>query len=152
MRRCFPSSTAKGLAAHLSPLGGASQEGWAISYVSENPHGEERYVRMLQQRASPSIAASTPEDKLFRLGHFDLAIFAFWYVAEGRQAHPQHLAQHEDIVDVIDLHWLRHVREHFVRPRTEPEAHDQIGVRDVRELNVYGKPMPCSPSPTRRPR
>jgi glycosyltransferase involved in cell wall biosynthesis len=120
------------------------QDGWAISYVSENPHGEERYVRMLQQMGIAVYRGfDSRTDKLFRLGHFDVAIFAFWYVAEGQIRRIRRISRHTKvIVDVIDLHWLRHVREHFVgssngssRRRNDSSLASEM----VRELNVYAQ-------------
>jgi glycosyltransferase involved in cell wall biosynthesis len=119
------------------------QDGYAISYVSENPHGEERYVRMLQQMGiSVYRGFDARTDKLFRLGHFDVAIFAFWYVAEGQIRRIRRISRNTKIiVDVIDLHWLRHVREHFVRPSngSSKRKDSDLASEMVRELNVYAQ-------------
>jgi O-antigen biosynthesis protein len=119
------------------------EDGWGISYLSENPHGEERYVRTLQQMGIAVYRGFNPRsDKLFRFGRFDLAIFAFWYVAEGQIRRIRRLNRDTKIiVDVIDLHWLRHMREHFVRPMngSARRKDSDLASEMVRELNVYAQ-------------
>ena len=120
------------------------EAGWAISYVSENPHGDERYVRTLQQMGIAVYRGfDTRTDKLFRLGRFDVAIFAFWYVAENQIKRIRRISRNTKIiVDVIDLHWLRHVRQHFVLPtngRSPLSGGNNFASEMVRELSVYAQ-------------
>ena len=114
-------------------------DGWAISYVAENPHGDERYVRMLQQMGIAVYRGFNPRtDQLLRLGHFDIAIFAFWYVAEHQIRRIRRLSRRTKIiVDVIDLHWLRHAREHFLRPVNGRRG--EFASEMLRELEVYAQ-------------
>jgi glycosyltransferase involved in cell wall biosynthesis len=120
------------------------EDGWAVSYVAENPHGEERYVRTLQQMGiSVYRGFGSRTDQLLRLGHFDVAIFAFWYVAEDQIRRIRKISRRTKIiVDVIDLHWLRHAREHFVRPvngRTPRTGRPEFASEMLRELQVYAQ-------------
>jgi glycosyltransferase involved in cell wall biosynthesis len=120
------------------------EAGWAVSYVAENPRGEERYVRMLQQMGiSVYRGFDARTDQLLRLGHFDVAIFAFWYVAEDQIRRIRRMSRRTKIiVDVIDLHWLRHAREHFVgamNGKTPREGGSEFASEMIRELQVYAK-------------
>jgi O-antigen biosynthesis protein len=120
------------------------EAGWAVSYVAENPHGEERYVRMLQQMGIAVYRGfDARTDELLRLGHFDLAIFAFWYVAEDQIRRIRKISRHTKvIVDVIDLHWLRHAREYFVSPmngKTPSNRSSEFASEMIRELSVYAQ-------------
>jgi glycosyltransferase involved in cell wall biosynthesis len=120
------------------------EAGWNISYVAENPHGEERYVKMLEQMGIAVYRGFTPRtDSLLRLGQFDLAIFAFWYVAEDQIRRIRRMSRRTKvIVDVIDLHWLRHAREYFVRPmngRSPGTQGSEFASEMVRELKVYAQ-------------
>ena len=100
-------------------------------------------MRMLQQMGIAVYRGFDPRtDKLFRLGHFDVAIFAFWYVAEGQIRRIRRISRNTKIiVDVIDLHWLRHVREHFVRLSNGSSKRNDSDLASemVRELNVYAQ-------------
>lgn len=91
------------------------RESWNVSYVTENPNGEDRYVRALQQAGCPVYLGFGPRvDALFSLGHVDVAIVAFWYLAEQQMERIRSLSPNTRIViDSIDLHFLRESRRLF---------------------------------------
>jgi O-antigen biosynthesis protein len=120
------------------------QAGWAVSYVTENPHGDERYVRVLQQMGIAVYRGfDARTDELFRFGNFDVAIFAFWYVAEDQIRRIRKISRSTKvIVDVIDLHWLRHAREYFVQPssgRRPSVKNSDFASEMLRELSSYSQ-------------
>jgi len=123
------------------------EAGWAVTFAAENPNGDERYVRTLQQRGvavHQGFGARTKD--LFRFGRFDVAIFAFWYLAEGHVSELRRVSpKTKIIVDVIDLHWLRNARKHFLPPlRTTRSPGATVSDPDfsaemVRELQAYAQ-------------
>src|SRR5688572_15842429 len=61
------------------------EAGWAVSFVAENGNtpNSDRYVRILQQMGVATYAGfNSRTDELIASGQFDLAILAFWYIAE----------------------------------------------------------------------
>jgi GT2 family glycosyltransferase/glycosyltransferase involved in cell wall biosynthesis len=119
--------------------------GWSVSFLAENPYGDERYVRMLQRRGVAVYRGFGPRaDDLFKYGNFDLAVFAFWYLAEGHAQELRRVSPDTKImVDVIDLHWLRAVRRHFLPPVGATDANGtdtpEFGSEMVRELEAYAQ-------------
>jgi glycosyltransferase involved in cell wall biosynthesis len=75
-------------------------------------------------------------------GSFDLAILAFWYIAETlindfRRTSPETRL----IVDSMDLHFMRHARRTFspaLRDRPDDALGEQFAWDTARELNTYG--------------
>jgi GT2 family glycosyltransferase/glycosyltransferase involved in cell wall biosynthesis len=92
------------------------EAGWDVSFVSENPHGDERYVRVLQQKGVAVYRGFTPRiDDLIRLGGLDVAFFAFWHMAEDHAPKLRELSPDTKImIDAIDLHWVRNARKFFL--------------------------------------
>ena len=88
------------------------EAGWAVSFVAENPNGGERYARILQQRGVAVYCGFNAQtEKMIAYGRFDLAIFAFWYLAESYMPTVRSLSPATRvIVDTIDLHFLRQAR------------------------------------------
>jgi glycosyltransferase involved in cell wall biosynthesis len=92
------------------------EAGCAVTFLAREPSGEQRYVRMLQQRGVPTYQGFDEEAlELLMFGGFDLVIFGSWHVAEPhlsavRMASPKTRV----VVDAIDLHWLRNLRRHFL--------------------------------------
>lgn len=119
--------------------------GWDVSFLAENPYGDERYVRMLQRQGVAVYRGfGSRADDLFKFGKFDLAVFAFWYLAEGHATELRRVSPDTKImVDVIDLHWLRAVRRHFLPPvgASDPNGGDspEFGSEMVRELEAYAQ-------------
>jgi O-antigen biosynthesis protein len=125
---------------------------WAVSVVVENATGGERYARALRQLGAATYAGASTRgvgsDHLARLSDlvtvegFDLALVAFWHVAERHLRTLRLLSpQTRVLVDSVDLHFLRQARGAFGRARREgrPDALDGRFADELRrELNVYG--------------
>jgi glycosyltransferase involved in cell wall biosynthesis len=101
---------------------------------------------MLQRRGVAVYRGFGPRaDDLFKFGKFDLAVFAFWYLAEGHVQELRRVSPDTKImVDVIDLHWLRAVRKHFLPPvgtsaAADPNDSPEFGSEMVRELEAYAQ-------------
>jgi O-antigen biosynthesis protein len=128
------------------------EAGWAVSVVVENATGGERYAHAVQQLgaafyAGPMTRGAGSEyleglGQLLELEHFELALFAFWHVAERHL--PAMRALQPDarvVVDSIDLHFLREARSAFGRPRSDAPFEALVsrqGDEYRRELNAYG--------------
>jgi glycosyltransferase involved in cell wall biosynthesis len=114
-------------------------DGWAVSFIAENPRprGGERYMRMLRQRGVAAYGGFGPRmDELIAEGSFDVAICAFWYIAERLLPKLRVLSPHTRVaVHTIDLHFLRNSRRVF--GDGERLDLDYAG-EFIRELNVYG--------------
>ena len=120
------------------------EAGWAVSYVTENPHGERRYVRALEEIGCAVYLGFGPQvDTLFALGQVDLAIIAFWYLAEQHMRRIRSLSPFTRVViDSIDLHFLREARRLLRRSPDgalgaglDAQYADQL----TRELTVYSE-------------
>jgi glycosyltransferase involved in cell wall biosynthesis len=117
------------------------EAGWDITYVARNAEGRDRYARALRQNGILTYAGfeSLSDDAIAR-SRFDLAILAFWHVAEQWLPRLRGLSPATRIiVDSIDLHFLRSARGAFTRaaatePATLPAS---IGEEFVREVNTY---------------
>ena len=126
-------------------------EGWAVSFVAQNAADGERYAHVLQQLGvatyagedSPPLNGQAAADvgRLLTIGRFDLAVFAFWNLAERllplvRSTSPDTRV----VVDSVDLHFLRNARR-ALRSRSRG---GRAGGLDhayademIRELNAY---------------
>jgi glycosyltransferase involved in cell wall biosynthesis len=116
--------------------------GCAVSFVAENPvHGDERYVRLLQQRQVAVYRGfGSQTTDLFKMGRFDLAIFAFWHLAEAQMETLRRVSPDTRIlVDAIDLHWLREARQRFLDGSngSVKKLDSRFASKMVRELNTY---------------
>jgi glycosyltransferase involved in cell wall biosynthesis len=116
--------------------------GCAVTFVAENPvHGDERYTRLLQQRQVAVYRGFGPHTtELFKLGRFDLAIFAFWHLAEAQMDTLRRVSpQTRILVDAIDLHWLREARQCFLDDSNGSlkKLDSRFASKMVRELNTY---------------
>jgi len=116
--------------------------GWAVTFVAQRAPDGERYRRLLQQAGIATfVGFDDVTDLIMSGGHYDLALFEFWNIAE------QHLAfirraspQTRVVVDSIDLHFVRHARRVFLP--TTPGGQGGLldnayGAEMVRELNIY---------------
>lgn len=116
--------------------------GWAVSFFAENGAGGERYADILRQRGVPTYSdQETGPDELIAAGRFDLAILAFWYIAERYLPVIRALSPRTRvIVDSVDLHFLRNARRVF---RAAGERGDRAGLdaeagsEMAREINAY---------------
>jgi glycosyltransferase involved in cell wall biosynthesis len=118
------------------------RRGWGVTFgCLRTPTDPERYTRELEVRGVETHAPLRSLDEIREPTRFDLAIIAYWHVAERflpelRQAAPSTRV----IVDSVDLHFLRDARE-----RLRPEdgvAPGRLGADEgdefMRELNTYG--------------
>ena len=119
------------------------EQGWQVSFACRTGKAAERYVRVLQELGIATYVGVCAQqaEQLFSLGRFDLAICAFWYLAEEylpviRAVSPETRV----MIDSIDLHFVRKSREQFCTPSgtSAPSRLDQdYGGEMVRELNAY---------------
>src|SRR5262245_17932200 len=59
------------------------EEGWAVCFIAQTGDGAERYVHLLQQRGVETwIGFDSKTDDMIAARRFDLAILAFWRLAE----------------------------------------------------------------------
>src|SRR5262245_11348312 len=57
--------------------------GWSVSFAARQAPDGQRYVRMLQQSGVATyVGFDTRLEELIASGRFDLAILAFWNIAE----------------------------------------------------------------------
>lgn len=126
------------------------ETGWAVTFICRNPHGDERYARMLRQRGVAVYTGweaqgvgdehlATP-DRVIVGGHFDLALLCFWETAESFLQPLRALSPATRVVvDSIDLHFLRNARTIFRRTADgEADGLDgDYGDAMIREMNTY---------------
>jgi O-antigen biosynthesis protein len=114
------------------------EEGWAVSFASENPLAGERYARLLRQRGVAVYRGFGERlDEALAYGGFELAVCAFWYVGERLIPRLRALSPNTCIVvNTMDLHFLRAARRQLAAGRGRPLDAD-YGSDAARELNVY---------------
>jgi glycosyltransferase involved in cell wall biosynthesis len=117
------------------------RRGWEVTFgCLRLPTDPERYARVLEQRGVEVHAPLRKLEQVRDVDGFDLAIIAFWHVAERflpelREAAPSTRV----VVDSVDLHFVRDIRERFsVRDASGLGQldTDQAGGL-IRELNTY---------------
>jgi O-antigen biosynthesis protein len=115
--------------------------GWSVSFVAQNAEKADRYVHRLQQAGVATYCGFGKEtEALFASGQLDLAIFAFWYLAEQHAPALRRLSPRTRIiVESIDLHFVRNARRILQTSfGCEGGALDAAyGDEMVRELNAY---------------
>jgi glycosyltransferase involved in cell wall biosynthesis len=129
------------------------EAGWAVDYVAANSLGEPRYARALRQRGvavhqdapRPGAAGESAQpdhlERLARAAAIDLALFAFWPVAELYLPLLRRVSPNTRVlVDSVDLHFLRDARR--ILHRTPGEAAPALLSKEfaeqmVGELNTY---------------
>ena len=118
------------------------KQGWAVSFIAQNTTGTERYVRLLQQLGVETlIGFGSHTDQLIAASRFDVAILAFWRMAEKfipviRRLSPDTRV----VVDMIDLHFLRDARRVFRRGSADARGDmldSKYASEMIGELNVY---------------
>lgn len=119
------------------------EEGWEVTAAAKNPVHSRRPARALGRLGVPVYTPIGPELlEVIEQRRFDVAILAFWYVAEVlineiRRSAPATTV----IVDSMDLHFLRHAR-HTFNPSLAERPTDALGEtfawETTRELNAYG--------------
>lgn len=117
------------------------EAGWAVSYIAQNGRAGERYVRLLQQRGVATYCGfGLDTEQLISAAMFDLAIFAFWHLAEKHIPTVRKLSPKTRIlVDMIDLHFMRNARGIFQKSgATSGGLLDKKYADEMtRELNTY---------------
>jgi glycosyltransferase involved in cell wall biosynthesis len=120
----------------------ACDMGWAVSFVAESGNRGDRYRKALQQMGVATyVGFGSRTDDLIRVGRFDIAICAFWYVAEKYMPRIRELSPATRvIVESIDLHFLRNMRR-FLRVPGDTWAsgalNDDFAAEMAREINTY---------------
>ena len=117
------------------------RRGWEVTFgCLRTPTDPERYARVLEQRGVEVHAPLKQLDSIHEVDGFELAIVAFWHVAERflpelRESSPSTRV----VVDSVDLHFVREARERFrIEDASGPSqlTTNQAGEM-VRELNAY---------------
>jgi lipopolysaccharide biosynthesis protein/glycosyltransferase involved in cell wall biosynthesis len=116
--------------------------GWTVSFLTASQVGEDRYAELLRRRGIPVYDGTVirPEDVIAN-GRFELAICAYWQVAEFfvpllRELSPKTCV----IVDSVDLHFVREARRVFARgvsPGGSRTLGSGYGSETAAELSVY---------------
>jgi glycosyltransferase involved in cell wall biosynthesis len=114
--------------------------GWHVSFGAREARDGARYARLLRQRGVPTVGFGDRVGDVLRAERFDLALLAFWHVAEEllpviRRESPATRV----VVDSIDLHFLRNARQTFLRAadRVPGSLGANVATEMARELNVY---------------
>jgi O-antigen biosynthesis protein len=129
------------------------EAGWSIDFVAANGTGDPRHVHLLQQWgvavhddsgftvAPDKQGSASVVDLLTRVNTFDLAIFAFWPIAE---LYLPLLRQHDPsariVVDSVDLHFLRDARRILNASsggQAPPLLDADFATQMIGELNAY---------------
>ena len=95
------------------------EAGWRVSFVARHTNdASDRYAKILQQRGVATYAGIGDEiDQVLGAEHFDLAILAFWHIAESYlPAIRANSPTTRIIVDSVDLHFVRNARRIFLGP------------------------------------
>ena len=128
------------------------QLGFHVTFIARNPSMEERYRPILEDmgievyagdpaamRAAGARLDSVPRvpyDVLFRERQFDYAIISFWHVAEYYMPLVRRLSpETQVIVDTVDVHFLREMRE--AELKHDPELEEKALTNKRWELAVY---------------
>jgi glycosyltransferase involved in cell wall biosynthesis len=117
------------------------RRGWDVTFgCLRTPTDRERYVRELEQRGVETHAPLESLDSIRNGNRFELAILVFWHVAERflpelRQASPSTRV----IVDSVDLHFLREMRERLRADAGSAPGQLETSQVDelIREINTY---------------
>jgi glycosyltransferase involved in cell wall biosynthesis len=115
--------------------------GWQVTYACRELRDGERYARLLRRQGIATYVGFGEQFRdLLNADQFDLAVVAFWHVAEEvlpiiRQESPTTRV----LVDSIDLHFLRNSRQTFLGSdgRVPRSLGSSFATELVRELNVY---------------
>ncbi|MBT8397455.1 MAG: glycosyltransferase [Gemmatimonadetes bacterium] len=118
------------------------EAGWTVAFVCENAPPDSRHLRLLRQRGVATLVGfDGPFADLVEGGDFDLAVFAFWYIADRYADVVRRVSPRTRIVvESVDLHWLRGARQILGGRNGEQGSLDaDYGGDLVAELNAYAK-------------
>jgi len=113
-------------------------DGWHVTVLAKNLAGSERGGYVLRQRGIPvyPYRKQAIED-LVAAQRFDMALLAFWHIAEPLVNTLRRLSpQTRIIVDSMDVHFVRHARKSF-NADSGQSLDAAYGDEMVREVNVY---------------
>jgi glycosyltransferase involved in cell wall biosynthesis len=124
---------------------------WHVSFLARDATDTESYSRLLRQHGVRTYAGADTkwagaeyvgDFESFAAGqHFDLAILAFWYIAEEYLPGLRRVSPNvRVIVDSIDLHFLRSARSAMQADGNgsyAPQLGAQYAIEMTRELNTY---------------
>ncbi len=115
--------------------------GWSVTFVADNGSDGERYARLLRRRGvTVCTGFDSHTDEMIATGLYDLAIFAFWELAEAQLPRVRALSPATRVViDAIDLHFVRSTRQ-ALRPRPDGVTAEVVlstGSNFIREINTY---------------
>jgi GT2 family glycosyltransferase len=115
--------------------------GWVVSFVSRRGGGQ-RYIRALEQRGVATyIESDSRIEQLIAAGHFQLAVLAFWHIAESYLPILRRLSPLTRVmVDTVDLHFVRNARRLLYTPvgsQTPSRLDRGYASEMMRELNAY---------------
>jgi hypothetical protein len=114
-------------------------DGWQIAVAAKNPAAFDRRARGLRRRG---IAVHPLQrealERLVATERFDVALVAFWHIAEPVVNLVRTLSPMTHIVvDSMDLHFLRVARQMFGASGGEGVLDSDYGRQMAREINVY---------------
>lgn len=118
------------------------EAGWSVTFVAKFRGPPQRYTAALQQRGIPVVVGfNKTTEKLLSERHFDLAILAFWSVAEEllpllRRVSPDTRV----IVDSIDVHFVRSARGIYQQQQGREQTNlldSEYASQMIREMNSY---------------
>lgn len=129
------------------------EAGWSVSFVARYATGSEQYARALRQMGVVTYAGDesalmgdeylTDFASIVEAGRFDIAILAFWEVAERYLPQVQSFSpETRVIVDSIDLHFLRLARKqmHGVADGSTVGLLDlKYADEMIREINIHAR-------------
>jgi hypothetical protein len=118
------------------------EAGWSVTFLAKYRGPSQRYVSALEQRGIPVyVGFNKQTEAMVVANNFDLAVLAFWEVAEAWMGTIRKVSPSTRIiVDSIDLHFLRNARKIF----QQQEGRERLSMLDseyaadmIREMNVY---------------
>lgn len=115
--------------------------GYAVTFLARHGGQNDRYTEALQFRGvEMHIGQKVNVEAVIGEGDFDLALLAFWEVAEWIMGPLRRLSPRTHIiVDSVDLHFLRHARQIFQQRGAEETSAlgSEYAADLIRELNTY---------------
>lgn len=116
--------------------------GWTVAFVCENAPADSPHVQHLRRMGIPTyVGFGGHTADLVAAGAFDVAVFAFWYLAERYADLVRRLSPGTRIVvESVDLHWLRNARRLLGGgDAAEGRLDAAFGSDFVSELNAYAR-------------
>jgi GT2 family glycosyltransferase/glycosyltransferase involved in cell wall biosynthesis len=111
--------------------------GWHVTYLAREEQGvaEERHAQRLRQMGVATHAGFGSAERLLRSNEFDLAVIAFWELADKLlPLFRSESSRTRVIINSIDVHFLRSARRSFA---LGAPLLPEFGNEATRELNAY---------------